>query len=572
MLISGGVEVNDDVGKANLLNRTFADKFASPDVSSFPKVPFSVDATLTNFSVTEDSVRRLLQDLVVSKACGPDGLSARILRECANELAVPLCKIFRMSLRKGIFPEQWAEANIVPIFKKGSRRDPANYRSISLLPLCAKIFEKIVSDQLYQYAQPHLSPVQHGFIRHRSCASNLASFLSHGWTAMQEKSQLDAVYTDFSSAFQSVDHRMLLFKLQKMYGLEGSALEWLTSYLGRRKQRVVLNGRVSDWIPVTSGTPEGGHLSPLLFALFVNDLPCVISTNCLMFCDDVKIFHKIASSKDVIALQKDIDAVARWAADWRLGLNASKCKTFRITLKRKFIDSSYKINGVVLENVSTMKDLGVILDQRLTFEAHINATVAKANRALGLLIRTFQSASRRCNFNKRSSLAAFNANVRPILEYSSVIWAGAAKTHLARVERVQHRFLMWLASHTQPTCSSLDYDQLLAFYDVRSLRARRVQGDVLFLAKLFRGLISSPYLLQCFSFHVPSRITRIAAFTLFDVPRGRVNAVQSGLFLRVPRLVNDFITSCPTADVLTDSIGKLKRDIVQHTSTLEVHV
>ena len=143
-------------------------------------------------------------------------------------------------------------------------------------------------------------------------------------------------------------------------------------------------------------------------------------------------------------------------------------------MKRKFIDSSYKINGVVLENVSTMNDLGVILDLRLT---HKCETVAKANRALGLLIRTFQSASRRCNFNKRSSLAVFNANVRPILEYSSVIWAGAAKTHLARVERVQHRFLMWLASHTQPTCSSLDYDQLLAFYDVRSLQrshARRV--------------------------------------------------------------------------------------------------
>ena len=141
----------------------------------------------------------------------------------------------------------------------------------------------------------------------------------------------------------------------------------------------------------------------------------------------------------------------------------------------------------------------------------------RQNRALGLLIRTFQSASRRRNFNKRSSLAAFNANVRPILEYSSVIWAGAAKTHLARVERVQHRFLMWLASHTQPTCSSLDYDSVACeFYDVRSLRARRVQGDVLFLAKLFRGLISSPYLLQCFSFHVPSRITRIAASTFHE--------------------------------------------------------
>ena len=302
VLASGGVEVNDDVEKANLLNHTFARKFTSSDVPFFPDVPFSVDDTLVDFSVSEGAVCGLLQDLVVSKACGPDGLSARILRECANELAVPLCKIFRMSLRKGIFPKQWAEANIVPIFKKGSRKDPSNYRSISLLPLCAKIFEKIVTDQLYEYAQQYLSPLQHGFIRHRSCTSNLACFLSHGWTAMQEKTQLDAVYTDFSSAFQSVNHRLLLYKLQKMYGLEGNALKWLASYLGRRTQRVVLNGRVSDWIPVTSGTPEGGHLSPLLFALFVNDLPNVISTNCLMFCDDVKIFHKIAAPKDVITL------------------------------------------------------------------------------------------------------------------------------------------------------------------------------------------------------------------------------------------------------------------------------
>ena len=414
----------------------------------------------------------------------------------------------------------------------------------------------------------HISPLQHGFIQKRSCATNLAVFLSHGWTAIQDKSQLDAIYTDFSSAFQSVNHKLLLYKLEKMYGLEGNSLKWLASYLGRRKQRVVLNGRVSDWVPATSGTPEGGHLSPLLFALFVNDLPRVISTNCLMFCDDVKIFHKIVSPKDVIALQKDLDAVARWADDWRLKLNASKCKAFKITLKRKFVDSSYTINGTVLENVSTIRDLGVTLDQKLTFEAHINSTVSKANRAFGLLIRTFQSASRRCSFNKCSALAAFNANVRPILEYCSVIWAGAAKTHLARVERVQHRFLMWLANHTNPRCPSLEYDRLLAFYDVRPLRARRVQNDVMFLTKLFRGLISSSYLLECVGVHVPFRETRVAVFTLFDVPRGRVDTVQSSLFIRGPRSVNDFVASSPLGDVFNDAIGRLKKDLVKYTSTL----
>ena len=278
----------------------------------------------------------------------------------------------------------------------------------------------------------------------------------------------------------------------------------------------------------------------------------------------------VYSPKEVNTLQKDIDAVACWAADWKLELNASKCKSFKITLKRNFIDSTYSINGTTLENVTSIKDLGVILDQKLTFEDHINATVSKANRALGLLIRTFQSASRHCNFNRRSALATFNANVRPILEYCSVIWAGAAKTHLVRVERVQHRFLMWLANHTEPRCPSLDYDRLLTFYDVQPLCARRVQCDVLFLTKVFRGFISSSYLLECFSMHVPSRVTRVAASTLFTVPRGRVNAVQSSLFSRVPRTANELIAWNARIDILCDPIGRVKKEAASFSSTLDV--
>ena len=227
-------------------------------------------------------------------------------------------------------------------------------------------------------------------------------------------------------------------------------------------------------------------------------------------------------------------------------------------------------DGTILENVSTIRDLGVILDQKLTFEAHIDATVSKANRTLGLLMRTFQSASRQCNFNKSSALAAFNGNIRPILEYCSTIWAGAAKTHLVRVERVQHRFLMWLASHTAQRCPSLDYAQLLSFYDVRPLRARRVQKDVLFLVKIFRGLISSAYLLECFSLHVPSRNTRGSPCTLFAVPHSRVNTVQASMFVRVPSVVNDFIASSPSSDMFTDPIGVLKKNVAAYSSTMDL--
>ena len=125
-----------------------------------------------------------------------------------------------------------------------------------------------------------------------------------------------------------MNHSLLLYKLEKMYGIDGDALRWLRSYLGRRKQRV-LNGKVSGWVPVLSGTPEGGHISPLLFALYVNDLPTVIPTNCLLFADDLKLFHEIRSDEDVQTLQQDL---TRRAFDWKLKLNASKCKSFKITL------------------------------------------------------------------------------------------------------------------------------------------------------------------------------------------------------------------------------------------------
>ena len=420
------------------------------------------------------------------------------------------------------------------------------------------------------HVHPLLSPHQHGFIPGRSCGSNLACFLSNGYEAISESAQLDAVYTDFSSAFQSVNHRLLLYKLEHMYGVGGLALRWLTSYLGRRKQRVVLNGKVSDWVPAVSGTPEGGLLSPLLFSLFVNDLPSVVKTRCLMFADDVKIFQKVKGPNDVKMLQDDIDAVTRWAADWRLKLNPSKCKTFKITLKRNFFPSVYRINGNALEDMSSIRDLGVVLDRKLTFSDQINVIVSKANRALGLLIRSLQTASPRCRMERKAVLAAYNANVRAILEYCSIVWAGAAKCHLMRLERVQHKFLIWLANRTNAQHDSLDYGDLLRAFGLKSLHARRTENDIVFLCKIFKGFVSSSCLLGSFSLHVPMRTTRSATSTLFHVPRGRVSCVANGMFVRCPRVVNNFLEAQPQVDFLCDSLGKIKKRVALFTEPMRL--
>ena len=260
-------------------------------------------------------------------------------------------------------------------------------------------------------------------------------------------------------------------------------------------------------------------------------------------------------------LQDDIDAVTRWAADWRLKLNPSKCRTFKITLKRDVVPSAYQINGRTLEEVSSIRDLGVILDRKLTFSDQINVMVSKANQALGLLMRSLQAASPRCRMDKKAILAAYNGNVRSILEYCSIVWAGAAKCHLTRLERVQHKFLIWLANRTDARRDSIDYEDLLQEYKLKSLHARRTESDIVFLCKIFKGFISSSHLLRSFSLHVPIRTTRNAASTLFHVPRGRVNCVAKGLFVRCPRAANNFLEAQPQIDFMCDPIGKIKKRV-----------
>ena len=319
----------------------------------------------------------------VNKACGPDGISARIIRECCDELAVPLAKLCSLSFAQGIFPTRWKQANIVPIFKKGCAKNPNNYRSVSLIPLFGKVLEKVAYSHLLAHVKPVISSAQHGFVARRSCATNLASYLYTAWESISQGFQTDCVYTDYTAAFQSVHHPLLMHKLQNSFNVQGIASRWIGSFLSERKQRVLVNGQCSDWCPVTSGTPEGSLLSPLLFALFINDLPREISSSkCLMFADDVKIYRKVTCPADAVLLQNDLQRLAQWSKIWRLNLNPGKCKYFRMTLKSKPVQTTYFIDDTALDQVETIRDLGVILDEKLTFGPHVYSC-EQANRALG---------------------------------------------------------------------------------------------------------------------------------------------------------------------------------------------
>ena len=438
--------VADDTDRAQLLNVAFAAKFSNPHVHNFPDAPDYPIGTLDKLHVSEAAVRAALAMVSPNKACGTDNISARVIIECADELVVPLTKICNMSVRSGVFPERWRQANIIPLFKKGDKKEPSNYRSISLLPLFGKILERVVFAELFKHVSPVLSQQQHGFIPRRSCSTNLSVYLKHAWEAMSDGYQTDVIYTDYSAAFQSVNHSLLIHKLKHSYHLKDFALNWFVSYLSDRRQRVIVNGKASDWKPVTSGVPEGSLLAPLLFSMFINDLPDQVNSGCLLYADDVNIFRKISSPADGLSLQRDLNQLSAWSVRWGLTLNPAKCKSFTMTLRRAPVQTKYFITGTELEHVSKIRDLGVTLDTKLTFAPHVTDIVSRANRALGLLIRSFQVGTRTPKFNRSAAQAAYFANVRAILEYCSVVWAGAAKSHTVRVDRVQHKFLLWLLS------------------------------------------------------------------------------------------------------------------------------
>ena len=490
-----------------------------------------------------------------------------MIHECANELACPVTKLCQLSLEQGVCPKAWKRANIVPIYKKGDKSCPVNYRSVSLLPLLSKVLERVVYSTLLNHVRPALSSQQHGFMRGRSCVTNLGSMLRGAWGNISAGSQTDIIYTDYSSAFQSVNHRLLALKLEKSYHVTGKALSWLKSYLSEREQRVVVNGRCSAWAPVLSGTPEGGVLSSLLFSCYVNDLPDVIRSKCLLFADDFKLYARVDSLEDVHSLQTDLDRLCQWSAAWQLKLNPSKCKILSLTLRTKPTIGVYTMENEAIERVHVMRDLGVMVDSKLTFSNHVDTMLKKANRALGLLMRSFQTGKHGPSFydvNPKPIISAYCANVRSILEYGCVVWGGAANTHLRRAEKVQEKFLAWLCARCRVRNVGTEYRNLLNHFGLASLAARRLQHDIMFLRNIHTNRIDSSTLVEAFSLAAAPRALRTRV--LFHVPYARVNTVKSGMFVRIPQVCNEFLNSVQATDVWHTGTVGFRKSVVTYTT------
>ena len=279
-------------------------------------IPNRTESKLLNIRIDAESIKKKLLKLKIFKSPGPDKLHPRVLRELAEVICKPLAIIFHASIQLWVIPDDWKLANITAIYKKGHRQIAGNYRPVSLTSIVCKILESIIRDQIVDYMKTNklFSNKQFGFIGGHSTTMQLLKVLDQ-WTSILDRGgSIDVVYFDFMKAFDKVPHGQLLMKL-KSYGIDEEPLEWIKSFLSCRKQRVVVNGVKSDWTYVTSGVPQGSVLGPILFVIFINDLPDVVDEDSIlyMFADDTKLSREIMDAVDNQINQDDIDGMDSWS-------------------------------------------------------------------------------------------------------------------------------------------------------------------------------------------------------------------------------------------------------------------
>ena len=541
-----GSDAIDSTEKANILKSQYESVFTSVQ-PTLPTIDQCDIPTIPRIQITTAGVMKQLQDLNASKASGPDLIPTRILKECAIEVAPYLRTIFQQSIDYGTVPTDWKHAKITPVFKKGKRDLPSNYRPVSLTSVCCKILEHIIFHYIMNHFEKHkiLVHYQHGFRKHHSCETQLINTLETITRSQDERKQTDLLVLDFSKAFDTVPHEGLLMKLEHSgirdtnpsspdtqcnemeveHHQKQNILRWFRDWLCDRTQEVVVDGVSSEKSKVLSGVPQGTVLGPLCFLIFINDLGHNVSseTSLKLFADDSLLFRVIRDQKDTKALQADLDALLKWASTWKMKFHPAKCVAMSITNSKKPIAHAYQIHGQQLQHVDNIKYLGVHLDRSLKWNHHVNDIVAKAYKSLGFLKRNLHQ----CPETVKAQ--AYTALVRPILEYASAAWDPHQKGHINAIEQVQRtaaRFVTNCRSH-EPGCIT----KALQHLGWRSLEKRRKDTRLKLLHRSIhaKSTIEIP---QYFRKHKSTYSTRNQHPSKFTQPFARTNTYKNSFFTK----------------------------------------
>ena len=420
--------------------------------------------------VTPNELSEISNAFRSGKAAGHDRIPISIIKQSIQIIADPLAHIINLSITHGIVPDQMKIARVIPLFKAGDRSLFTNYRPISILPCFSKFLEKVVYNRLYNYLSKLeiLCDNQFGFRKNHSTSLALIDLYEKISLALDRNEHAVGVFLDLSKAFDTVDHNILLDKLEH-YGIRGVALDWVRSYLSNRLQFVQFNGQCSSPQTICCGVPQGSILGPLFFLLYINDLNNVSTlVELILFADDTNLFM---SHKDPVylaaSLNSELNKLSTWFKANKLSLNLKKTNfmLFKPRQKKYHFPLQICINEQRIEQVKETAFLGVVLDEHLSWKLHISQVARKISKSIGVINRA------RFFLPKPCLKTLYYCLVYPYLHYCIIVWGSTYKTNLRRLVSLQKRVIRIISkstfdSHSDPIFKELE---LLKLSDIRQL-------------------------------------------------------------------------------------------------------
>ena len=443
--------------------------------------------TSFHFSQIEiHNVYSILNNLKANKSTGLDKIPAKILKLSAEIIAPSLTYIFNLSLESGIYMNEWKRARVTPIYKSEDKTKCENYRPISILPVISKVFEKEVFRQLYSYLTDNdlLSKHQSGFRPKHSTVSALIQMCDN-WLSNMDVGKINCVvFLDIRKAFDSINHEILLNKMNLNFGISGNALKWFDSYIKDREQQCIVNGQLSSSKKIICGVPQGSILGPLLFLLYVNDMPDSLNnTTPSLYADDSEICASSDNSSDLISkLNEDLKNLSRWMRKNKLQIHPTKSKYMFIgssyNIKNNICNEPILINSTPVPRVTNYKCLGVNLDDKLCWDSHIEMICKKVAAGIAAIKRVKP-------FVPPEMLKViYNALVQPYFDYCSPLWDNCGIGLKEKLQKYQNRAARILTGATYDIKTADVFDTLAW----ENLEKRRDYLKSIFMYKILNNL------------------------------------------------------------------------------------
>ena len=548
------IHVPDSFSKAEIFNSFFLEQSKVDSSSaSLPEITDPPVSTLDSISIMETEVLDILLSLDTSKASGPDGISAKLLKEAAPAICPSLTKLFNLSLANKQFPLAWKQANVSPLYKKGPENLCNNYRPVSLLSCTGKVFEKIVFKNVFNFFRDNtvISAHQSGFIPGDSTINQLLLLYHELCLAVDQQKEVRIIFLDISKAFDKVWHPGLLHKLRKA-GIAGDLLAWFSDYLHNRSQRVVINGQSSSWGKICAGVPQGSVLGPLMFLIYINDIVNIVRSNIKMFADDTSLYLTIDNPVTAArTLNMDLSDIDQWSKDWLVTFNALKTDSMLISRKNNPPNHPpILFQGHTLQDVAQHKHLGVTLRSDLRWTDHILDISNKSTKLINIM------KSLKFTLDRKTLETIYTSFIRPILEYGSQVWSGCTAQDEDKLESIQLNAARIVTGAMHGTSNAKLYEET----GWLTLTKRREISNLTLMYKLVNKLAPDP-LCSILSTASPTGTHTYTTRQQFDLPhfRARTDLFDKSFFPSTIRLWNQL----PVEIRNSESINKFKLSIVQ---------